>query len=531
MSTLESIAADPAAKSTAADTGRLDGASRRRIFSVLALIVLFTEVIPLQYSMVSPALQKMSPDFPTVGANISWAVIIIGLVGASATPLLGKASDIWGKKLLFLLCGLFFLVGCVICAITSNWTLFMIGRGLSSFAVASPFIAYGLIRDLLPRRYIPIGIAIVGVGVGFSGAVAPVLGGYLVDNHGWRSMFWFLAAFTLVLTPLVMAVVPDSKLRLKDRIDPIGAVLLSGGALCTLMYLSNGQTWGWGKPSSFAWLLAGLAMLFGFFVAELRIRKPLVDVRMLLNPKVSVVLAMTLFGVGIVAAAPLALGYMMQTPSAAELSDKIAAGTADKANVPTDLVHVTLDPAYTYGNGFTMLEYALHVALWVGLAGIVCSLIAGMIVRRSGGRIPAIIAIVLMTLAAIGFIAVGYDWFTYMLFYVLASAGFAFLNAAVPNLLVDAVPAEQQGVTTGLLGVVMSLGTGVAMAVMTAMQNSHPVTAHIDVAGRTAVQPISHVFGDEGYSQGFWVILGGLAIALVLAVLMRHGRKPATGGA
>lgn len=162
----------------------LEGASKLRIGIVLAIVVLFTEIGPLQYTMVASALQKMAKSFPTVGGNINWAVIILGLIGAATTPLLGKASDIWGRKRLMLICGALFIIGSVICAVTDNWTVFLFGRGLSAFAIATQFIAYGLVRDLLPKRYVPICVGLLGAGVGFSGVIAPLMGGLLVDRYG-----------------------------------------------------------------------------------------------------------------------------------------------------------------------------------------------------------------------------------------------------------------------------------------------------------------------------------------------------------
>src|SRR6476469_6821196 len=96
------------------DTGRLDGASRTRIFTVLAVIVLFSEIAPMQYTIVAAALQKIAPSFPGVGADINWAIIVFGLVGAAASPLIGKMSDVWGKKRMFLICGALFVIGCVL---------------------------------------------------------------------------------------------------------------------------------------------------------------------------------------------------------------------------------------------------------------------------------------------------------------------------------------------------------------------------------------------------------------------------------
>ncbi|WP_157116809.1 MFS transporter, partial [Nocardia vaccinii] len=210
---------------TDAITGRLTNASTFRIIAILGAIVLYTEVSPLQFVMVGAAVQKMTKTFPTVGANISWTIIIMTLVGASATPLLGKMGDVWGKKRIFLTCGLLFIAGCLIDALTTNWTLFLIGRGLQAFAIASQMIAYGLIRDLLPRKYIPVAVGVTATGLGFSGVLGPIVGGLLVDHFDWPAMFWFLGIYTLVMTPIVYFLVPESKLRVKQRIDPVGAAL------------------------------------------------------------------------------------------------------------------------------------------------------------------------------------------------------------------------------------------------------------------------------------------------------------------
>ncbi|WP_067887970.1 MFS transporter [Nocardia vaccinii] len=519
------------------DTGRLDGASRVRIFAILIVIVLYTEVVPLQYTMVSAALQKMTKTFSTVGGNINWAVIILGLVGAAATPLIGKASDAWGKKKLFLATGVCFFVGCVICALTSNWTIFLIGRGLAAFSIASQVVAYGLIRDLIPRKYIPLGVGMIGAGLGFSGAIAPLIGGFLVDHFEWRAMFWFLAAFTLMLTPLVIWVVPETKLRVRERFDPFGAILLSAGALFTLLYLDNGQTWGWGRPSALAWLIGGLVMLALFVVVEFRVSRPIMDMKLLVNPKVSLTLLMTAFGVGITAVQPLALGYMTQTPNVDGLRENVVQGVVAQAHqmtgmtLPASLVHVNFDPGYTYGNGFSMLGYALHVGIWAGLLGMVVGPFAGAMARRLGARIPAILAFSILTISGIGFVVFHYSWITYLVLYLLAGIGFGCFYAAGPNLIMDAVPQEQQGISAGMLGVTMSMGSAICMAVTTALLNNHPVKAHIDVMGHSTVQTIPQVFADRGYTLSFWVVLATTIVALIIAVLMRHGRSPATGGA
>ncbi|MBF4999627.1 MFS transporter [Nocardia sp. BSTN01] len=521
------------------DTGRLEGASRLRVYTVLAVIVLYTEMAPLQYIMIAPALQKISASFPGVGANLSWVIIVLGLIGAAATPLLGKMSDIWGKKRLFVISGLFFVAGCLIDAVTDNWTWFLIGRGLQAFAISTQIISYGLIRDLLPRKYVPIGLGLTGAGLGFSGILGPVIGGLLVDHYDWRAMFWFLALFVIVLTPIVMLVVPESKLRVKDRFDPIGALLLAAGVLFTLLYLDKGQDWGWGRPSAWAWLVAGLVLLAGFFIIEQRVRRPIMDMKLLLHPRVSMVLLIALFGVFILAVQSYALGYMTQTPSADQLKDVVAQGVVEQAhqvagvNIPTSIVHVVLDPGYSYGSGFTLLQYALHLGIWSGAVSLIFGPLGGYLARRVGPRTPTLIALAVMAAVGVGYaVAIpSYSWPLFLILSVGFGIGFGFFYAALPNLIVEAVPDEQQGISVGMLGVTLNIGTAIGLAVVTALLNNAPLTARIDVMGHTTVQTIPQVFTDRGYILGFWFVTATTLIALVLAVFMRHGRTPATGGA
>jgi hypothetical protein len=83
------------------------------------------------------------------------------VVGAATLPLCGKASDLWGKKRMLLVLAVFLFAGTLICALTSNWALFLVGRGLMATSFCMSAVAYGVVRDLIPRRMIPVVLAIV----------------------------------------------------------------------------------------------------------------------------------------------------------------------------------------------------------------------------------------------------------------------------------------------------------------------------------------------------------------------------------
>ncbi|MFC9997890.1 MFS transporter [Nocardia sp. NPDC127526] len=568
MSTSVETAAPPDA---ADDTGRLDGASKLRIFSVLAVIVLFTEVAPMQYVMVSAALRQIAPTFPSQGANINWAIIIFGVVGAATSPLIGKLSDIWGKKKMFLTCGALFLIGCVICAVTSNWLLFLVGRGLQATAIATAVISYGLIRDLMPRRLVPVGLGIAATGLGVSALAGPLLGGFIVEHYSWRAIFWALAAFTVAMIPLVVLIVPESTLRVPQRLDLIGAALLGTGLVLTLVYLDNGQHWGWTEPATLAWLIGGVILLALFPIVEMRVREPIMDMKLLITPRVSVVLFIALLASFTIGFQSYAIGYWSQSPPAATVVAEVEAATWTEvkagalqaaqaqaeaqakaalppgvelppgavvvpeemvyAQLPPDMVRAELNPGYSYGDGFSLLKFATHIALAQAVIAMILGFLGGLWIRRSGARAPLILALVIFIASSIVYALTSHTWLTLALISAVFGIAFGLYYAATPNLIVEAVPAEQQGISAGMLGVMQAMGVAIGLAVATAFLNANPVKVDVSVSGApTVTKDVPLLYTDKGYEISFYFVAAAAVVALIGAVLMKHGRTPATGG-
>lgn len=200
--------------------------------------------------------------------------------------------------------------------------------------------------------------------------------------------------------------------------------------------------------------------------------------------------------------------------------------------IPPSAVQVTLDPGYHYGNGFSLLAYALHIGITTGIVAMILGPIGGLLARRVGVRIHAIVACVITALCAVGFAVVipHYSWEAFAALAGVFGIGFALFYTAGSVLIVDALPERQQGIGSGMLGVTMGLGAAIGTAILTAFQAAHPLVAHIDVMGHAVTQPIPQVFADRGYVLTFWFMTATVVIALIVALVMRHGRKPSTAG-
>ena len=517
------------------DAGRLDSASRWRLIAVVGALVLFAEAITFQQAMISNIVPKLAASFPQAGANVTWSITILGVAGGATMALVGKAGDMIGKKRVLLICGVLFLIGCLVCAVTTNWGLFLAGRALCGISMGLSAAEYGIVRDLMPRRWIPVTVGVIGTGLGFSAIIGPIIAGWLTDAWSWRSVFWFLLIYMAVIMPIFMLAVPETPLRVRQRLDWLGAVLLGAGVGMSLIYLSEGSSWGWGKISCLTYLIVGLVLLAAFAAWEARTPQPMMELRLLRSPQVLIVMLCALLITAIISFTYIAIAYMFETPKEAQLKQQILAGAAAQSHQPlsviTALVHFQGDLSYATA-GFSVLALAAHITLWTAAFGLVGGPLGGYLARRVGGRLPLLLSAALLLVACALWVPLHKTWPEQVAIGVLWGLGFGFYFGSNPNLLIDAVPASRQGVTGGMNAVFGSIGSAVGIAVFTAIVAAHPLKLATTVAGHTLTSTVPGVYTDSGYVLSYIVVgIVPAAIALILAFFLRSGRTPSRGGA
>lgn len=524
----------PDERSTGEGTSvRLDDASTGRVVAVAAIIILFAEAMVLQYAMVLPAVQKIGATWPEVGSNLSWMVIIVGVVAGATLPIVSKLADLHGKRRVLLLCSTTFLAGSLLCAITESWALFLVGRGLQSTAGAMIAIGVGLVRDLLPRRHIPIAIGALAAGFGLSGVVSPFVGGALTDHYSWRALFWFLVVYGIVITILMVLFVPESNVRVRQKLDWQGAILVGAGVALALIYLSNGQAWGWGRPTAWGYLATGLALLVAFAVWEAKSPCPMMDPRLLRSAKVSLVLGAYFFGNMVIGGIGYAIPYMAQT-DAADIKDKILQGAASAAGQPVEVMRqaITFEGDLGYAFGFGLFAFAMHITIGMSATSMTAGPLAGAWGRSRGLRSPLIAGMSIMT-ASCATIALWHgSWTTVLILYAVYGIGFGAFYSASNNLIVEAVPERESAIGAGMLNVAGNFGAAVGTAMITAILSAHPLqmVSPSPTGQGTTTTDIPQVYTDSGWTLALWALgVAGLC-GVVVSVLLKAGRTPATGG-
>ena len=515
-----------------AEEGRIDESDRRRLIAVVVAIVLLSEVIPFTYTLAGVVTPLVGGSFPAAGNSLTWSITIVGLVGGVTIALVTKMADLWGKKRVILAASVVFWAGSLICALTSVWGLFLVGRGLQGVAIGMSALCYSLVRDIMPRSWVPITIGFVGTGLGVSGILAPLIGGLLTDHYSWRSVFWFLVIYMAAVVPLFAVIVPESKVRQRQRLDVAGTVLIGAGLGALFIYLSEGESWGWTTPSCIGYLFGGLVALVLFVAVEARTDAPLMDLKLLRSPRVSVLLGIAFFFTGVYSILGYAPSFMFLVGKN-QVEGAVIAAAVKQSHLPASLLEkfISFRGDIGFAAGFSLFQLAWHVLLWVSLAGIVFAVVAALMARRTGTRLPMIAGMAVLVAAMAMLIAWHQSWLPVVLLGTLGGVAFGVYNGTVPNTVVDVVPREQQAISAGMVAAAGSIGSAFFIATMTSILVRYPFQVDaLEPSGKHLISNIPQVYTSTGWGYVFVLGLAGAVVALILTVVLRAGRTPAQGG-
>lgn len=375
---------------------------------------------------------------PLNGAQ--WMLTANLLVGAVATPIMGRLSDGAHKKRLFLVSLAVILGGSVICAVAVDFATFLVGRSLQGLAYGIFPVAIAIARAHVPsaaQRSTMSSLAVTGAsgaGIGYP------LTGVLAAAGGYRFAFVFGALFMVTAMIVVWRTVPrDGPAQAATGFDWMGAALLGLGLAALLLTVSEGAVWGWASPATVLVAIAAVLLLALWVRSALRSRHPLVDLRVLRDRDIAVAHG-TAIGLG-------ATMYM----------------------ILSILSLVAQAPASTgYG-----IELSLLWAGFVMLPFTVGSLIANRIVRalraeRAARFVLPVGALTVMASAAL--LAVAHDRLWWVLIGMLLNGlGIGATYAALPLLIARRVAAAEFGSAVSFNQVLRTVGGSIGSAVAAAV--------------------------------------------------------------
>ncbi|HFN8358035.1 TPA: DHA2 family efflux MFS transporter permease subunit [Staphylococcus aureus] len=493
-----------------------EGVSRGKILAAL-LFGMFIAI--LNQTLLNVALPKINTEFNISASTGQWLMTGFMLVNGILIPITAYLFNKYSYRKLFLVALVLFTIGSLICAISMNFPIMMVGRVLQAIG-AGVLMPLGsiVIITIYPPEKRGAAMGTMGIAMILAPAIGPTLSGYIVQNYHWNVMFYgmFIIGIIAILVGFVWFKLYQYTTNPKADIPGIIFSTIGFGAL--LYGFSEAGNKGWGSVEIETMFAIGIIFIILFVIRELRMKAPMLNLEVLKFPTftlttiINMVVMLSLYG------------------------------------------GMILLPIYLQNlRGFSALDSGLLLlpgSLIMGLLGP----FAGKLLDTIGLKPLVIFGIAVMTYATWELTKLNMDtpYMTIMGIYVLRSFGMAFIMMPMVTAAINALPGRLASHGNAFLNTMRqlagSIGTAILVTVMTTQTTQHlsafgeeldktnPVVQdHMrelasqyggqEGAMKVLLQFVNKLATVEGINDAFIVATIFSIIALILCLFLQSNKK------
>jgi EmrB/QacA subfamily drug resistance transporter len=255
--------------------------SRAQMNIVFVTIMLGMLLSALDQTIVATALPTIVGDLGGAGHQ-SWVVTAYMLAETIATVLAGKFGDLFGRKVVFQLGVLVFIVGSFFCGLANSMVLLIAFRAVQGIGGGALTVtSTALIADVIPLRLRGQYQGALGAVFGVTTVIGPLLGGVFTDHLSWRWVFYVNVPIAVIVIALAAKTIPRVRSERKPKIDYLGCLFVALGATgLTLATSWGGTQYAWGSAAIIGLFAASVAALAIFVLVELRAEEPILPMRL-----------------------------------------------------------------------------------------------------------------------------------------------------------------------------------------------------------------------------------------------------------
>jgi len=430
-------------------------------------------------TVVTPIIPELPTLLSTTRADASWVLTATLLAAAISTPISGRLGDMYGKRRIMLTLLVIMAVGCVIAALSSTLIPMVIGRVLQGIGLGVIALGISILRDVVHPKNLGGAVALVSATLGVGGALGLPLAATIAQYLDWHFLFWLSTALSVVAIIAVATIIPVSTLRSGGSFDLVGALGLAVGLVGILLAVSKGTEWGWTSPLTLGLFGGGVAVLVAWGFFELRTSNPLVDLRVATR---RTVLLTNLASISI------GFAFFICT-----------------ASLP-----IILESPVDSGVGLGLpLILASLCLMPLGLVMFFLSPVAARLSAARGPRTSLILGAIVITVGfTLAIFFLDQAWHV-ILVSTITGIGVGFAYAAMPTLIMRAVPPSETAAANGLNSVMRTLGSTIAATLVGIILSTQVVLT--DGVATPTREAFSYVF-----VLGAGVVLVGFLIALFI---------------
>lgn len=289
--TLEPVLPKPDARDTArlpataaAPVNPIAALGRRRRTVVLVGVLLGLLLGALDQTIVGTALPRIVAQLGGL-EYYSWVFTAYMLTSTTAMPIVGRLSDQYGRRAMYLLGLGLFLSGSVLCGLAQDMLQLVAFRGFQGLGAGAVMsIPFAIVADLYPPAQRGKYQGLFGAVFGLASIVGPVTGGYITDHWSWRWIFYINLPIGLLAGAVLCLALPRLARVERRQVDGLGAGLLCATAVALLLALVlGGQAYAWRSPQVLGLLAAAAVAGAALVAVELRAEEPVLPVRLFGN--------------------------------------------------------------------------------------------------------------------------------------------------------------------------------------------------------------------------------------------------------
>ena len=430
-------------------------------------------------TLVTPVYPELPRLLETTAADASWVLTSTLLAAAISTPISGRLGDMYGKRRVMIGLLVILSVGSLIAAFSTTLVPMLVARSLQGIGLGVIALGISILRDVIHPKNLGGAVALVSATLGIGGALGLPVAAVIAQTVDWHYLFWLALALSLGAIFFVATVIPVSTLRTGGRFDLPGAVGLAVGLVAILLAVAKGTEWGWVSLPTLSLLIGGVVVLLLWGVFELRTQNPLIDLRVAARRPVL-----------LTNLASIAVGFAFFISS---------------ASLP-----ILLEAPATTGVGFGLPLLVASLCLMpLGLVMFFTSPIAARLSAARGPRTSFILGqvIIAITFGAAVFLTDAV-WHV-ILISTFVGFGVGFAYAAMPTLIMRAVPPSETAAANGLNSVMRTLGSTISATLVGIILSTHATVADgISIPTR------------EGFQITFAMGAGVVLVAVVIALFI-----------
>ncbi|MDQ0229910.1 DHA2 family efflux MFS transporter permease subunit [Metabacillus malikii] len=276
--------------------------SKRPPYGIIAILLAGAFVSILNSTLLNVALPSMMTDLEVGPTTIQWLATGYMLVNGILIPTTAYLIQKFSVRHLFITAMLLFTIGTFAASTADSFALLLTGRMIqaSGSAVMMPLLMNVLLTSFpIEKRGGAMGI--LGLVMIFAPAVGPTLSGWIVEHYHWRTLFYMILPFALIVLVLAFFKLKDTKEKVQLKMDVLSLIFSSIGFGSLLYGFSSAGDKGWGDPIVYSTLIVGTISLILFILRQFKLESPFLDFRVYqypmfaLSSAISIVLNMAMF--------------------------------------------------------------------------------------------------------------------------------------------------------------------------------------------------------------------------------------------